>query len=129
MVCAMARVLNNGWDVNANSCSIRKATPGDLPEIERLLEEAASRGQPQELPVRQVGRHHLLVVDAPDGQGLAAAALLVIQRARGTLAMIVVDKRYEPSGLSDRLVGVAEALCRAFGAKALDIAQPSARAA
>jgi len=70
-----------------------------------------------------------LVVDAPDGQGLAAAALLVIQRARGTLAMIVVDKRYEPSGLSDRLVGVAEALCRAFGAKALDIAQPSARAA
>jgi N-acetylglutamate synthase-like GNAT family acetyltransferase len=62
----------------SNSASIRKATPNDLTEIERLLEEAAARGHDQELPVRQLGRHHLLVVDAPDGQGLAAAALLVI---------------------------------------------------
>ena len=113
----------------SNSCSIRKATPTDLPEIERLLEEAAARGLDPELPVRQLGRHHLLVVDAPDGQGLAAAALLVIQRARGQLVMLVVDKRYEASGLSDRLVGVAEALCRAFGARALDINLTSARAA
>jgi N-acetylglutamate synthase-like GNAT family acetyltransferase len=113
----------------SNSASIRKATPNDLTEIERLLEEAAARGHDQELPVRQLGRHHLLVVDAPDGQGLAAAALLVIQRARGQLVMHVVDKRYEASGLSQRLVAVAEALCRAFGARVLDVASAAPRAA
>jgi hypothetical protein len=59
----------------------------------------------------------LLVVDAPDGNGLAAAALLVIQGTRGHLAMLVVDLRYHATGLDERIHGVAEALCRAFGAR------------
>jgi N-acetylglutamate synthase-like GNAT family acetyltransferase len=101
------------------SVTIRKASPKDLPEIERLLSEAAERGAHQQLPVRQPGRHHLLVVDAPHG-GLAAAALLLIQRGRGRLSMLVVDARY--AGLERQVIEMAEALCRAFGARTLDSA-------
>ena len=104
------------------SVKIRKATPKDLPEIERLLTEASERGAQQQLPIRQAGRNHLLVVDAPDGVGLAAATLLLIQRGRGRLSMLVVDERYEHSGLERQVIEMAEALCRAFGARTLDSA-------
>lgn len=92
---------------------VRKATPDDLREIERLLAESVD----ERLPVRQVGRHHLLVVDAPDGRGLAGAALLVLQRTRGKLAMLVVDKRYRKQGVEQKLTDIALALSRAFGAR------------
>jgi GNAT superfamily N-acetyltransferase len=93
-----------------------------LSEIERMLTEAAERGAHQQLPLRQAGRHHLLVVDAPDGRGLAAAALLLIQRGRGRLSMLVVDGRYAGSGLERQVIEMVEALCRAFGARTLDSA-------
>jgi N-acetylglutamate synthase-like GNAT family acetyltransferase len=100
--------------------TIRKATPGDLREIERLLAESAARGENERLPLRQVGRHHLLVCDAPDGNGLGGAALLVLQGTRGRLAMLVVDIRYREMNVEDRLFGIAGALCRAFGARLVD---------
>ncbi|HEY5952260.1 MAG TPA: hypothetical protein VIV40_42475 [Kofleriaceae bacterium] len=101
----------------SNRVRIRKATPKDLPEIERLLTEASERGAPQQLPVRQPGRTHLLVVDAPDGRGLAAAALLLIQRCSGRLNMLLVDARY--GGIRQQVIEMAEALSRAFGARSL----------
>jgi ribosomal protein S18 acetylase RimI-like enzyme len=50
----------------------------------------------------------------PNG-GLAAAALLHIDGRRGHLALLAVDKRYEGQGIENRMIGVAEQLCRAFG--------------
>jgi N-acetylglutamate synthase-like GNAT family acetyltransferase len=96
---------------------VRKATPKDLPEVERMLAEAAARGSDQRLPVRQVGRHHLLVLDAPDGSGLAAAAMLVISGTRGQLAMLVVDRRYRHTDAEARMMRVVENLCRVYGAR------------
>lgn len=79
----------------------------------------SQRRDPTRLP-RTPGRRHLLVLDAPDG-GLAAAALVDIDGDRGHLGMLAVAKKFEGCGLEDRMIGVAEALCSAFGARTLDV--------
>jgi N-acetylglutamate synthase-like GNAT family acetyltransferase len=105
--------------------TIREATAADLPAIDELMRAQAS-GSTRELCDRERGRCHLLVLDAPDG-GIAAAALVHIAGTRGHLTMLVVASRFEGEGLEDRMIGVAEALCSAFGADTLDIpARPAA---
>jgi len=72
------------------------------------------------------GRRHLLVLDTPEG-GLAGAAVLVIEGDRGHLSLLTIAPELVGHGLEDRFIGVIEAMCKAFGAKGLDI--PARRAA
>ena len=110
------------------SATIREATARDVPAIEKLLADERPRdGRPENLSLERVpGRRHLLVLDAPDG-ALAAAALVSIEKKRGHLAMLVVARRFHDQGIEDRMIGVATALCAAFGADTIDI--PIRRAA
>lgn len=64
---------------------------------------------------------HLLVLDTPDRTGLAAAALLVIAGERAHLAMLVIAGAFQGRGLDERIIGVAEAMARAYGAGTLDV--------
>ncbi len=94
--------------------TVRDATDEDLADVQRLF------GQPVALP-REPGRRHLLVLDAPDDGGLAAAALVKIEGRRGHLALLAVDHRYEGLGIENRMIAVTEALCKAFGADTLEV--------
>jgi N-acetylglutamate synthase-like GNAT family acetyltransferase len=93
------------------SATIREATPDDLADVQRLLHEYSERAL-ETIP----GRRYMLVLDAPDGGGLAAAALVHIERARGQLALLVVAPRFAGQGIEERMIGVAEALCEAYAA-------------
>jgi N-acetylglutamate synthase-like GNAT family acetyltransferase len=95
--------------------TIREATIADLPAIKRL---AVPLYEQVSTPARP-GRH-VLVLDAPGG-GLAGAVLLNIERNRGHIGMLAIAPRFEGTGLEDRLLGVVEALCRAFGADTFDV--------
>jgi N-acetylglutamate synthase-like GNAT family acetyltransferase len=101
--------------------TIRHATEEDLPEIQRLLDEAGLPALPAGFTGRGGSSSHLLVLEAPEGGGLAAAALLVVDHHRGTLSLLAVDRRYHGLGLEERIMGVSQALCRAFGAHELDV--------
>lgn len=111
-----------------DSPTIREATDEDLDAVDRLLRTQpagpARRYEQIALP-RVPGQRHLLVLDAPDGE-LAAAALVNIEGHRGHLVMLAVARPFEGCGLEDRLIGVAEALCSAFGADTLDVPARSA---
>lgn len=72
------------------------------------------------------GRRHVLVLDAPSG-GLAGAAVFVLDGACAHLTLLSIGTEYQGHGLEDRFIGVIEAMCKAFGAKCLDI--PARRAA
>jgi N-acetylglutamate synthase-like GNAT family acetyltransferase len=107
--------------------TIREATADDLDALEQLLQTQSCAGRHEAIALgHEPGRRHLLVLDAPDG-GLAAAALVQIEGTRGHLTMLVLAKQFEGSGLEARMIGVAEALCAAFGANTLDV--PASRAA
>jgi N-acetylglutamate synthase-like GNAT family acetyltransferase len=105
--------------------TIRTAGAEDLPAVRRLLEASGEKFDDQTWRTIP-GERYLLVLDAADG-GLAAAAQLVLEDGRGHLAMLCVDERYEGDGLEDRVIGVIEAMCHAFGADTLDV--PPRRAA
>lgn len=72
------------------------------------------------------GRRHVVVLDAPSG-GLAGAAVFVLDGACAHLTLLAIREDYQGRGLEDRFIGVIEAMCKAFGAKCLDI--PARRAA
>src|SRR3954453_17485778 len=93
--------------------TVHEATEDDLAAIQELLRARASEAESVSLS-QEPGRRHVLVLDAPDG-GLAAVAIVEIEGARGHLVMLVVASRFEATGLEARMIGVAEALCEAFG--------------
>ena len=101
--------------------TIRTATRDDLPAIERLLaaQPTARRQTAQSLASPQPG-HHLLVLDGPNG-GLAACALLALEGDRGHLMLLAIARPFEGTGLEDRMIGVIEAMCAAFGAHTLEV--------
>ncbi len=66
------------------------------------------------------GRRYVLVLDAPDGS-IAAAAGLTIDHGRGHLGFLAISPRCEGERIEDRMIGVAEALGRAFGCETLDV--------
>jgi GNAT superfamily N-acetyltransferase len=66
------------------------------------------------------------VLDAPSG-GLAGAAVFALDGACAHLTLLAIAPEYQGGGLEDRFIAVIEAMCKAFGAKCLDI--PARRAA
>jgi hypothetical protein len=109
--------------------TIREATAEDETAVEHLfrMQPTAFCGAIGQLhDPRVLGMRHLLVLDAPRG-GLAAAALVTIHGRRGHLALLAVDRRFEGEHLEDRMIGVAEALCRAYDADTLDVPVRSAK--
>ena len=108
----------------AAACTIRKATKEDFVEIRRLLVEANIVDAPE-----LGSKVYVLVLDAPDSVGLAAAAFVLLEGRKGKLSLLAVDKRYAGLGIEERLIGVSESLCRALGVRPVGEARMSARGA
>lgn len=91
--------------------TIRLATAEDLPAVQRLVGDAA-------LDLRSLafgnGHRYSLVLDDVDGE-LAAAAVIRLAASEGTLELLAVKSRFRDSDIEKRMLGVAEALCDAFG--------------
>lgn len=93
--------------------TIRLATPEDLPRIRDLV---AGVHDLRVIP----GHRYLLVLDGEDGS-LAAAASVTLDDGRGHLGFLAIAPGAEGERLEDRMIGVAEALCSAFGCDTLDV--------
>jgi N-acetylglutamate synthase-like GNAT family acetyltransferase len=102
--------------------TIRSSTAKDVSAIRRLMSGDVDPSTLVAIP----GRRHVLVLDAPNG-GLAGAASFVLDSACAHLTLLAIASEYQGSGLEDRFIAVIEAMCKAFGAKCLDI--PARRAA
>jgi N-acetylglutamate synthase-like GNAT family acetyltransferase len=80
-------------------CSIRGATPRDLPEVERLLDAA---GLPQAGLVDQFGPAYVVAESAAQVVGVAG---LEVHGRHGLLRSVAVDPAWRGTGLGRRLVG------------------------
>lgn len=96
--------------------TIRLASAADGPRIRRLV--------PTEDLSTVPGHRFVLVLDAPNGQ-LAAAAVVTLEHSRGHLGLLAIAPECEGEHIEDRMIGVAEALCSAYGCDTLDV--PRAR--
>jgi GNAT superfamily N-acetyltransferase len=95
---------------------IRLAGPDDAPEVARLLHVDDVGG----LSLSVLGKHYLLVIDAPDG-GLAAAAVVRLEAPRADIRVLAVAKAYAGRGLEDRIIELVEGMSQAFGCTRLDV--------
>ena len=95
---------------------IRLATPQDTSDVARLLHVDDVGG----LPLAVLGKHYLLVIDAPDG-GLAAAAVVRLEAPRADIRVLAVAKAYEGQGLEDRIIGLVEEMSEAFGCTRVNV--------
>ncbi len=93
--------------------TIRLATSEDLPKIRTLV---SGDHDLRVIP----GHRYLLVLDS-EGGTLAAAASVTIDDERGHLGFVAIAPGFEGEHLEDRMIGVAEALCSAFGCDTLDV--------
>lgn len=108
------------------STTIRLATDEDLPAVQRLIETDGELHGALDLRTLSTknGHRYALVLDHPDGSGLAAAAVITLAEEEATLGLLAVADRFRHQGIEDRMIGVAEALCDAFGCDRLVV--PSA---
>jgi N-acetylglutamate synthase-like GNAT family acetyltransferase len=95
---------------------IRIARPADLPAVRRLIGDQLDEASLSSTR----GQRYVLVLDARE-DGLAAVAVLHIERPRGHIALLVIDDRFEDDGVAARMLGVAEGLAEAFGCETLDV--------
>lgn len=95
---------------------IRLAAPQDTPDVARLLHVDDIGG----LPLAALGKHYVLVIDAPEG-GLAAAAVVRLEAPRADIRVLAVGKAYEGQGLEDRIIGLVEEMSEAFGCTRVDV--------
>jgi hypothetical protein len=98
--------------------SVRKVEPRDAPELARLC--AAARVDPVGVEPTAAGGH-LLVLDL--GGSLCAAEYVVIEPPRARLQLLILDAALAAAGreVEDRMIGVALALCEAYGCRDLDV--------
>lgn len=95
---------------------IRLATPQDAPDVARLL-HVDDVGA---LPLAVLGKHYLLVIDAPDG-GLAAAAVVRLEAPRADIRVLAVAKAYAGNGLEERIIGLVDEMSEAFGCTRVNV--------
>ena len=98
--------------------TIRIGTADDVPAVQQLLEETSGTGE--QVLATEPGTRYLLVLDGPDG-GVAGAAQLTFDGGHGHLALLAIAERFHGEGIEHRLIGVAEALCDAFGCDTFDV--------
>lgn len=87
---------------------IRNANLLDLGELSRLLSAATHT------IMSYLTRGHLLVLERRDGT-LRAACHLEMKADRSTIDLLVVDATTSDAAVQQRMVGVANALCEAYG--------------
>jgi hypothetical protein len=104
--------------------SIRKADPRDAAELSRLFDLAFLA--PGLAPL-EVDGGHWLVLDLDGSLRAAEYVVLDVPRSRAHLQLLVVDNALGPSvrEVEDRMIGVALALCEAYGCTDVDIVASS----
>jgi hypothetical protein len=103
---------------------VRCARCDDAAKLSRLF---ARTVVPRALPLDSahwMDRGHLLVLD--DGEAILAAALVENCDGRGHLEFLVIDPTVTSSGVEDRMIGVAAALCEAYEQETMEIASTPA---
>lgn len=93
-----------------------------MPAIRALMMRDPRQRQIDDRLFKMVGRGtHLLVLNGADGE-LIAAAMFSIVNGHGHLHMLVVaPEADEAHALEQRMIGVIEAMCDAYGATTLDV--------
>ena len=107
---------------------VRHGTADDLPAVAHLLDRDRDHDRGSSIDPHTlaglVDHGHLLVLE--HGCDLGAAAHVVIDHAHGALDLLVVDPALHGLGIEDRMTGVAEALCEAYGCASMDV-RPGSR--
>lgn len=98
--------------------TIRLATGDDLAAMQRLIADDAASALDLRSTTSDGGHRYVLVLDDDRG-GLAAAAIVALGESEATLELLAVDPAHRETGIEKRLLGVAEALCEAFGCERL----------
>ena len=98
--------------------SVRNARPGDAAAVTRLAGTVAV--DPSDLATVRHG--HVFVFEL-DGRVLAATQLLIEPGCRAHVRLLVVDETIGALArtVEDRMLGVANALCEAYGCREVDI--------
>src|SRR6476659_10550436 len=109
----------------------RYATPGDIPELVRIINLAyrvedffvdGDRTDSADVKSRmEAPGACFIVADSPDGRALAAGVWVEVHDRRGHFAVLSVDPAYQGRGLARLLIDAVEDHCRKEGCSALDI--------
>ena len=100
------------------STAMRTACNTDLADIVELLRR--TRHEHPETTVAALSHvGHFLVLDRVGG-GLAAAVHVRVDGSRGRVGMLTLAPDLRRSGIAERMVGVAEAVCTALGCTEVD---------
>jgi GNAT superfamily N-acetyltransferase len=95
---------------------VRSAHLADTPQLTKLFARTG-RAELARLGLAEVGswldHGHLLVLD--DAGTLIAAAVIDEREGRGQIELLVVEPTRRGIGIEQRMLGVIDALCRAFG--------------
>jgi len=111
------------------STSVRRAGPGDLTQLTRLINEAYAIEEffvegprtTEDEVAAMMKAGHFLVLDRAGG-GLGGAVFVRIDDGgRGYFGMLSVAPGLRGHGIGRRLVAVAEALCTALGCTEMDL--------
>ena len=109
----------------------RYATDADIPELVRIINAAyrvedffvyGDRTSADDIATRMSDpATSIIVVDAPESDGLAGAVIVDVHDGRGHFAMLSVDPPYQGRGIARVLVNAVEEHCRKAGCSALDL--------
>ena len=100
--------------------TIREATVDDLPALQRLIRSAGHRDE----DLIATPARHVLVLDT--GRELGGLAIVKLDPPHAHLETLAMAPRYCGGSAERRLLGVARALCEAFGCSDLDVRTRSA---
>ena len=109
----------------------RYATPEDIPELVRIINLAyrvedffidGDRTNSADVKFRMDSPDAcFIVVDAPDGERLAAAVWVEVHETRGHFAVLSVYPEFQGQGLARSLIDAVEKHCRDAGCNAVDL--------